>query len=177
LHFSLLCLALIEQINPIARKMKKIALFPGSFDPFTRGHEDIVLRACQLFDEVVIGIGKNTQKSRFFPLELMFDKIKETFAEHPNVSVQTFMGLTADFARQNEAKYLIRGLRNTTDYEYENSIAQVNRHINPDLETVLLITSPHYAYISSTLIRDIYRYGQNVDDYLPYKLQPFADGK
>ncbi|TAE00212.1 MAG: pantetheine-phosphate adenylyltransferase [Bacteroidetes bacterium] len=149
--------------------MKKIALFPGSFDPFTKGHQDIVLRGSQIFDEIVIGIGKNSQKARFFSLETMIDLIKDSFQDHANVQVQAFSGLTATFAKEIGAKYLLRGLRNTTDFEYENTIAQVNRNIN-NLETVLLITTPELAYISSTIIRDIYRYGENVDKYLPYKL-------
>jgi pantetheine-phosphate adenylyltransferase len=149
----------------------RIALFPGSFDPFTKGHEDIVRRGSHFFDHIIIGIGHNSQKQRFFPLELMMDCIRETFADTPNVSVETFQGLTALFARQKGAQFLLRGLRNTTDFEYENSIAQVNKQVVAGLETVLLITSPHLAYISSTIVRDIYRYGQNVDAYLPYSLE------
>jgi len=152
--------------------MKKIALFPGSFDPFTKGHEDIVWRGSQIFDEVVIGIGHNSQKKRFFDIDFMVDSIKKTFADKPNISVQVFEGLTAEFAKKISANYLLRGLRNTTDFEYENSIAQINRQIYPNLETVLLITSPIYAYISSTIVRDIYRYGQDVSQYVPYQLPP-----
>ncbi len=149
--------------------MKKIALFPGSFDPFTKGHADIVLRASQIFDEVVIGIGQNSQKKRFFDLEMMIDCIEKTFINDSKVRVEVFSGLTAEFAKQIGSNYLVRGLRNTTDFEYENTIAQVNQKIG-QVETVLLITSPEYAYISSTIVRDIYRYGENVDEYLPYHL-------
>lgn len=152
--------------------MKKIALFPGSFDPFTKGHEDIVWRGSQIFDEVVIGIGHNSQKKRFFDIDFMVESIKKNFADKPNISVQVFEGLTAEFAKKISANYLLRGLRNTTDFEYENSIAQINRQIYPNLETVLLITSPIYAYISSTIVRDIYRYGQDVSQYVPYQLPP-----
>jgi pantetheine-phosphate adenylyltransferase len=150
--------------------MKKIALFPGSFDPFTKGHQDIVLRATSIFDEIVIGIGHNSQKQRYFPIEMMIECIKKSFDHAPNIRVETFVGLTASFAQNLGAKYLLRGLRNTTDFEYENSIAQVNKNIYPELETVLLITSPELAYISSTLVRDIHKYGQNVEKYLPYQL-------
>ena len=150
--------------------MKKIALFPGSFDPFTKGHQDIVLRATSIFDEIVIGIGHNSQKQRYFPIDMMIECIKASFPESNNIRVETFVGLTAAFAQSLGAKYLLRGLRNTTDFEYENSIAQVNKNIYPELETVLLITSPELAYISSTLVRDIHKYGQNVEKYLPYKL-------
>ncbi len=149
--------------------MKKIALFPGSFDPFTKGHADIALRGSQIFDEVVIGIGSNTSKKRFFDLDIMIHCMKQSFASHTNIRVEAFQGLTAAFAQKIGARYLLRGLRNTTDFEYENTIAQVNQKIGK-LETVLLITSPEYAYISSTIVRDIYKYGENIDEYLPYVL-------
>jgi pantetheine-phosphate adenylyltransferase len=150
--------------------MKKIALFPGSFDPFTKGHEDIVRRSILLFDEVIIGIGKNTSKSRYFPLELMQSKIGEAFSDEPKVKVMSYEGLTAEFARKCNARFLIRGLRNTTDFEYENSIGQANKYLWEELETVFLITSPHLAYISSTIIREMHKYGGKIDDFLPYKL-------
>ncbi|MCU0449330.1 MAG: pantetheine-phosphate adenylyltransferase [Bernardetiaceae bacterium] len=150
--------------------MKRIALFPGSFDPFTKGHEDIVRRGSRFFDEIVIGIGHNSQKQRFFSLELMLACINTTFTNTPNVRVEVFQGLTASFAEKVGANFLLRGLRNTTDFEYENTIAQVNSNLVEGLETVLLITTPRHAYISSTIVRDIYRYGGNVDKYLPYNL-------
>jgi pantetheine-phosphate adenylyltransferase len=150
-------------------KLKKTAFFPGSFDPFTKGHEDIVLRALPLFDEIIIGIGQNSSKSRYFDLDKMKLHIEKTFEGKP-VKVVTYQNLTATVAKEVGAKFIIRGLRNTTDFEYENSISQVNRHINEELETVFLITSPHLAPISSTIIRDLHRYGTSIDDYLPYKL-------
>ena len=149
--------------------MKRTAFFPGSFDPFTKGHEDIVLRALTLFDEIVIGIGQNSNKNRYFNLEKMKGYIEGTFAGKP-VRVVTYQNLTANVAKEVGAKFIIRGLRNTTDFEYENSISQVNRHINEELETVFLITSPHLAPISSTIIRDLHRYGSKIDQYLPYTL-------
>ena len=145
------------------------AIFPGSFDPFTKGHEDIVLRALTLFDEVVIGIGQNSNKSRYFSLDKMKHYIETTFKDKP-VRVVTYQNLTANVAKEVGAKFIIRGLRNTTDFEYENSISQVNRHINQELETVFLITSPHLAPISSTIIRDLHRYGSEIGEYLPYTL-------
>ena len=151
--------------------MKRVALFPGSFDPFTKGHEDIVLRGLQLFDEIIIAIGYNSGKSqRYFKIELMVERIKETFVAYSNIKVQTFSELTAEFARRNEARYLLRGLRNTTDFEYENSIAQVNRELNAGLESVFLITSPTLAFISSSVIREVHRFGGDVSSFLPYKL-------
>lgn len=150
--------------------MKRIALFPGSFDPFTKGHEDIVLRSLGLFDEVVIAIGNNSSKSRYFPLDYMEMKIKESFIYQPKVKVTIFEGLTSNYAKTIGANFLLRGLRNTTDFEYENTICQANKFLNSELETILLITSPELAYISSSIVRDIHKYGGNVDAFLPYKL-------
>lgn len=150
--------------------MKKIALFPGSFDPFTKGHEDIVLRGLGLFDEIIIGIGNNARKQRYFPLEQMVDCIQAAFRDYPSVRVVAYDDLTAHVARQMGAHYLLRGLRNTTDFEYENGISQVNRHVYSDVETVFLITSPQLAPISSSIIRDLHRYGQDVSEFLPYPL-------
>jgi pantetheine-phosphate adenylyltransferase len=153
--------------------MKRIALFPGSFDPFTNGHLDVVRRGASLFDEVIIAIGNNSSKSRYLPVEQMVGMIEEVFRNEPQVSVQAYKGLTATFAREVGAKYLLRGLRNTTDFEYENTIAQANRHVNPELETVFLITSPALAAISSTIIREIHRFGGNVDDFVPFQLPAY----
>jgi pantetheine-phosphate adenylyltransferase len=151
--------------------MKKIAVFPGSFDPFTKGHEDIVLRGMRLFDEIIIGIGYNSGKSqRYFPIEYMVEKISGTFQQYPQIKVETFAELTASFAKRNNAQYLLRGLRNTTDFEYENSIAQVNRSLNPELESVFLITSPQFASVSSSIIREVHRYQGDVSQFIPYTL-------
>ena len=150
--------------------MKKIAVFPGSFDPFTRGHEDIVRRGLILFDQIIIAIGHNTQKQRYFDIEIMQDKIAETFAGDAAVKVIVYDELTAELAKRLHANFLLRGLRNTTDFEYENSIAQVNRHINTQLESVFLITSPQYASINSSIIREVHRYGGEINEFLPYKL-------
>jgi len=150
---------------------KKIALFPGSFDPFTKGHEDIVLRGLKIFDEIIIAIGYNSKKStRYFEIEYMQERIQSAFTKYPNISVVTFSELTAEFARKNGAHYLLRGLRNTTDFEYENSIAQVNRSLNAELESVFLITSPQFASINSSIIREVHKYNADVTEFLPYKL-------
>lgn len=149
---------------------KKIALFPGSFDPFTKGHEDIVLRGLQLFDEIIIGIGNNASKKRYYPLETMIGLIEGAFTAYPTVRVESYDALTAEVAQRWGANFLLRGLRNTTDFEYENSISQVNRYLHKELETVFLITSPQYAAISSSIIREVSRYGGDVDSFLPYKL-------
>lgn len=150
--------------------MKRVALFPGSFDPFTRGHEDIVRRGLYLFDQVVVGVGHNSRKSRYFPIDQMLGYINTTFDDEPRVEAITYDELTAELTKRYEARYLLRGLRNTTDFEYENSISQVNRSLNPDLETVFLITSPPYAHINSSIIREVHRYGGDVREFLPYDL-------
>lgn len=151
--------------------MKKVAVFPGSFDPFTKGHEDIVLRGLALFDEIIVAVGYNSTKDkRYFKIEVMIEKIQETFAKFPQISVITYSELTAELARKKNARFLLRGLRNTTDFEYENSIAQVNRYLNKDLESVFLITSPPFAAINSSIIREVHRYGGDVSPMLPYKL-------
>lgn len=152
----------------------RIALFPGSFDPFTNGHLDVVRRGTLLFDRVIVAIGNNSSKSRYLPVEQMEALIAEVFQDEPRVSVQSYKGLTADFAREVGAGFLLRGLRNTTDFEYENTIAQANRHVNPELETVFLITSPVLAAISSTIIREIHRFGGNVDSFVPFRLPPIT---
>jgi len=149
---------------------KKIALFPGSFDPFTKGHEDIVKRSLTLFDQVIIAIGHNTAKKHYFEVDFMVEKIQSCFSGDDRITVLTYNELTADLAKRTGANFLIRGLRNTTDFEYEDSISQVNRYINDNLETVFLITSPELAHISSTIIREVHKYGGDVSPFLPFEL-------
>ncbi|MGM0945317.1 MAG: pantetheine-phosphate adenylyltransferase [Bacteroidota bacterium] len=151
--------------------MKKTAIFPGSFDPYTMGHHDIVMRSLEIFDEVIIGIGYNsTKKNRYFDIDLMVKKINSVYSSEPRVKVIVYNELTSTLAKTHEAGFLVRGLRNTTDFEYENTISQMNRYLNEDLETVFLITSPQYAAISSTVIREVHRYGGNVSEFLPYEI-------
>lgn len=150
--------------------MKKTAIFPGSFDPFTKGHQDIVLRGLNLFDKIIIALGHNSQKTRYFELNSMLDHIRKAFENNPSIKVITYNELTASLAKKHNANFLLRGLRNTTDFEYENSIAEINKHLNPDLESVFLITSPDYAYIRSSIVREVHLYGGDISDYLPYAL-------
>ena len=150
--------------------MERTAIFPGSFDPFTKGHYDIVIRGLKLFDKIIIAIGHNTQKQRYFSLDLMIEKIKSTFNENPRIEVITYSELTASLAKRYNANFLLRGLRNTTDFEYENSVAQVNRHLNDYLESVFLITSPNFAAINSSIIREVHRYDGDISEFLPYKI-------
>ncbi|GAB4244689.1 MAG: pantetheine-phosphate adenylyltransferase [Ekhidna sp.] len=149
----------------------KTALFPGSFDPFTKGHHDIVMRGLDLFDKIIIAIGHNSKKNiRYFELEWMVEKIRQTYAGEDRVEVHVYDELTAQLAKKNGAQFLLRGLRNTTDFEYENGISQINRYLNADLETIFLITSPELAPISSSIIREVHRYGGDVSPFLPYNL-------
>ena len=151
--------------------MLRTAIFPGSFDPFTKGHEDIVLRGVKLFEKVIIAVGDNTQKERYFLLDKMLGYINQTFKNYSNIQIITYNELTAKLAKNHGANFLLRGLRNATDFEYENSVAQVNKYLNAELETVFLITSPQYAAIRSSIIRDVHKYKGNVSKFLPYQLK------
>ena len=149
---------------------KKIALFPGTFDPFTLGHQDIVIRGLKIFDEICIAIGNNPKKKRYFEVDDMINKISGLYSNNDRISVISYNKLTAEIAKEKNARYILRGLRNTTDFEFENSISQINRDLNVNLETVFLITSPDLAPISSTIIRDVISYGGDINKYLPYKI-------
>lgn len=144
----------------------KIAIFPGSFDPFTIGHYDIVKRALTLFDKIVIGIGQNQAKQSTFSLAERLERIEKAFADESRVVVTTYDGLTVDFARTHGATHIVRGVRSTIDFEYERSIAEANRQLS-GIETVLLYTSPEYGHISSTLVRDLHAHGRDITNYLP----------
>ena len=124
--------------------MKRTAIFPGSFDPFTVGHESIVKRGISMFDEIIIAIGYNSAKKGFFPLEKRKFWIENVFADEPKISVQTFTGLTIDFCKNNNAKFILRGLRTASDFEYERAIGQMNRAIYEEIETVFLLTEPEF---------------------------------
>jgi len=150
--------------------MEKIALFPGSFDPYTNGHHDIVLRGLKIFDKIIISIGHNTTKTRYFPLDTVIESIEKTYRGMEGISVVVYNELTAEFAKKHQAKYLLRGLRNTTDFEYENSISQVNRFLNDTLETVFLITSPQFAAINSSIIREVHKYGGDIGHFIPHPI-------
>ncbi len=147
--------------------MKNIAVFPGSFDPFTIGHKSIVDRAINMFDEIIIAIGYNSEKSGFFPLEKRVEWIKSTFEEQRKIKVTTYQGLTVDFCNENNANYILRGLRTSEDFEYERAIAQMNKKLLPTTETVFLLTSPEHTPISSTIVREIYRHGGDISDFVP----------
>ncbi len=144
----------------------KTAIFPGSFDPFTIGHYDVVRRALQLFDKIIIGIGTNATKQPVFSVEERLKQIEETFRNDPRVEVQVYDSLTVDFAKQTGAQFILRGVRCIADFEYERNMAEANKEIG-GIETILLYTSPEYAHISSTLVRDLYSYGKDISSFLP----------
>jgi pantetheine-phosphate adenylyltransferase len=147
--------------------MKKIAVFPGSFDPFTVGHEDIVKRALILFDEIIIAVGANALKKNFYSLETRKEMIKKIFLDEPRIFVDHYEGLTVEFCRKNNAGYLIRGLRTAADFEFERAIAQVNKALAPDVESVFLLTVPEHSPINSTIVRDIIRSGGDASIFVP----------
>ncbi|MGB0428132.1 MAG: pantetheine-phosphate adenylyltransferase [Flavobacteriales bacterium] len=146
---------------------KRIAVFPGSFDPFTKGHEDVVARLHPLFDEFIIAIGSNSAKTYRFSLEQRKAWISAVFQNQSNIKVIDYKGLTIDFCSKLGANYIVRGLRNSNDYEYEKSIAQMNAKLNPKIETILVNTSPEFASISSTIVRDILKNQGDASLFLP----------
>ncbi len=147
--------------------MKRIAVFPGSFDPITKGHENIVKRASLLFDEIVVAIGSNSSKSSMFSLELRTEWLEKVFEGQPNVRVTHYSGLTIDFARSLGAGFLLRGVRNGGDFEYERTIAQMTKAMAPELETVILFTDPEFAAINSTVVREILKNHGDVSQFVP----------
>ncbi|MBL7941200.1 MAG: pantetheine-phosphate adenylyltransferase [Flavobacteriales bacterium] len=147
--------------------MKRIAVFPGSFDPITRGHQDLVLRASVLFDEIIVAIGHNTTKQTMFSLEQRQAWITATFAGVPNVRTDVYEGLTVDYCRKTGARFILRGLRNGVDFEYEAAIAGMNRGLNHDVETITLFTSPEWACVQSSIIREIIKNKGDVKAFVP----------
>lgn len=142
-------------------------MFPGSFDPFHKGHEDIVNRVLPLFDQVVIGIGNNTSKQYLFPLEKRKAIIQSVFRQNKQIEVAEYSGLTVDFCKKIKAGYIIRGLRHSGDFEFEQSIAQMNQSLNAEVQTLFVPCRPELSAISSTILRDIYRNNGSVIEFLP----------
>jgi pantetheine-phosphate adenylyltransferase len=149
---------------------KRIAIFPGSFDPITKGHENILRRALPLFDEIIIAIGKNSSKQNYFPLEQREKWIRQVFADEPKVKVETYTGLTIEFCKKMNAKFILRGLRTSADFEFEKSIAQNNNVMAPDIETVFILPIPELSAINSTIVRDIIRNGGDASSFVPVSI-------
>lgn len=157
--------------------MKRIAIFPGSFDPITKGHENILHRALPLFDEIIIAIGKNSSKQSFFSLEQREEWIRKVFANEPKVRVETYTGLTIEFCKKMNAKFILRGLRTSADFEFEKAIAQNNKIMAPEVETIFILPIPELSAINSTIVRDIVRNNGNAAPFVPEGIQLFNPAK
>lgn len=147
-----------------------IALFPGTFDPITLGHTDVINRALPLFDKVIIGIGLNTAKQPMFSVEQRIAWIQEIYKQDNRVEVTTYEGLTAHYCREREARFIVRGIRNVGDYEYEKTIADMNRLLVPGTETLFFSCSPEYSALSSTVVRDVIKHQGNYRLFLPEEI-------
>ena len=147
--------------------MQKIAVFPGSFDPFTVGHENIVLRALDLFDRIIVAIGVHSTKQPLLKIEARVKMVNSVFESNENVTVDSFVGLTVDYCRKVNATHMLRGIRTSADFEYERAIAQINKKMLPTVESIFLLTSPEHTPINSTIIRDIIRYNGDASQFLP----------
>lgn len=150
----------------------KIAVFPGSFDPITKGHEDIIKRAVPLFDKIIVAVGTNSQKSGLFEVEQRMKWIKEVFKGNRKIKIDTFQGLTVHYCKKVKARYLIRGLRQSSDFDYEKTISQLNNAMSDKVETVFFISRPEYSHISSTIVREIIKGGGKIVDFVPAKILP-----
>lgn len=157
--------------------MKKRAIYPGSFDPITFGHLDIIKRSADLFDEITVGVLVNSAKTSLFSKAERVSMIQGLLREYPNVKVDSFSGLLVDYAREIDAKIIIRGLRAITDFEYELQIAQVNHLEYPELDTVFLITSLEYSYLSSTIVREFASHGGDISQFVPAEIIPLIEEK
>lgn len=151
----------------------KIALFPGSFDPVTKAHVDILKRSISLFDKVVIGIGINSTKQALLLIDARKKMLEAVFADEPKVEIQTYSGLTVDFCKEIGAKYMIRGIRTVSDFEYEKAIAQMNHALVPEIESIFIVSKPGYSSISSTIVRDILRNKGDISQFVPKAVLEF----
>ena len=151
--------------------MTKTAVFPGSFDPVTIGHVDIVKRALPLFDKLIIAIGNNSEKKYFFPEEKRQAWLKSIFGSENKIEVLRYGGLTIDFCKKNSASYILRGIRTSADFEFERLIAQMNSQMAPEVETIFILSRPEYSHISSTIVRDIIRHNGDVSIFVPKEVK------
>jgi pantetheine-phosphate adenylyltransferase len=151
--------------------MERICLFPGTFDPVTKGHVDVISRVVSLFDRLVIGIGSNSSKQPMFTVEQRCGWISDIFRNEPRIEVSGYEGLTIDYCKKINAHYILRGIRYISDFEYEKAIADMNRMLAPEIETLFLTCSPEYSTISSTLVRDVIRNNGNVSLFVPEEVK------
>lgn len=149
----------------------KIAVFPGSFDPMTKGHEEIVRMALPLFDKILIAIGDNPDKKCMFPIEKRIHWIQQVFQSEQKIEVVKYQGLTIDFCRQMGASYMIRGLRNALDFQYEYDIAEANRRLAPEVETMFFLSTPPFAHLSSSLVRELFHHHADYSEYVSFSLE------
>lgn len=147
--------------------MKKIAVFPGSFDPITKGHESVINRALPLFDEIIIAIGINSEKKNLFSVEQRKKWLEQLFSDEKKISIDTYQGLTIDFCKKVNSSFILRGLRTSADFEFERAIAQMNNAMNKNIETVFIISTPELSAINSTIVRDIIRNGGDATSFVP----------
>ena len=147
--------------------MKRIAVFPGSFDPVTKGHESVVRRALPLFDEVIVAVGVNAGKNALFSAEKRMQMLSQVFRGEPKIRMDAYEGLTVDYCKKMNARYILRGMRTVADFEFESSIAQMNRALAPEIETVFMLTEPSLSMINASIVRDIYKNGGDVTPFLP----------
>jgi pantetheine-phosphate adenylyltransferase len=151
--------------------MEKVAIFPGSFDPITRGHEDIINRAAPLFDKIIVAIGQNREKKNYFSIEERIGFLKSVFEGNPKIEVVTYSGLTVDYCRKSGINYILRGLRTSADFEFERSIGQINKKLYPEIETVFFLTHPEYTALNSSVVRDILTHGGDPSLFIPKGLK------
>lgn len=147
--------------------MERIAIFPGSFDPITCGHESVIRRAAPLFDKIIVAIGINSEKHGYFSNELRVKMIEATFADCPSVVCAQYAGLTVEYCKKVGAQYLLRGLRTAADFEFERSIGQINKQLETGIETIFMLTQPEHAPLNSSIIRDILKHDGKVDKFVP----------
>ena len=150
--------------------MSKVAVFPGSFSPFSIGHQSVVEKALPLFDKIIISVGINSKKNQYFSIQERMQWIESVYGDNEKIEIKRYEGLTVDFCKKEKANYILRGLRDSHDFKFEKNIAQMNKDLNPDIETIFIITPPELSHISSSLIRDIIKNGGDVSKFIPKEI-------